>query len=153
MEPAKAGTELAAEHDGKGDLPAAGSTDPQPLSGTRLHRMRAAGAGMLQRLAADRPQLVLLGMSRRYGSTSGSPATATWLDALTALVSELREITGARVLVLGPVPDPHSVVPVCVSGELDEANAQHRRAPRRSTRTTYFSSMFMTKLRKIDILT
>ena len=79
---------------------------------------------VLQRLAADRPQLVLLGMSRRYGSDFGFTSySRPWLDALTALVSELRETTGARVLVLGPVPDPHSVVPVCVSGELGEANA------------------------------
>jgi hypothetical protein len=30
---------------------------------------------------------------------------------------------GAHVLVLGPIPDPHSVVPICLSGHLDDATA------------------------------
>ncbi len=79
---------------------------------------------VMQRLAAERPRLVLLGMSRRYGSDFGFAAySQTWLDSLTTLVADIRAATGARVLVLGPVPDPHSVVPVCVSGELGDANA------------------------------
>lgn len=31
--------------------------------------------------------------------------------------------TGADVLVLGPVPDPHSTVPTCLSAHLDDATA------------------------------
>ncbi len=42
---------------------------------------------------------------------------------------ELRE-TGAEVLVLGPIPDPQSVVPICLSAHLDDATAC---APSRST--------------------
>ena len=38
--------------------------------------------------------------------------------------------TGAHVLVLGPIPDPHSVVPICLSGHLDDATAC---SPPRST--------------------
>jgi hypothetical protein len=34
------------------------------------------------------------------------------------------------VLVLGPIPDPHSVVPICLSGHLDDASAC---SPPRST--------------------
>ncbi len=79
---------------------------------------------VMRQLAAERPKLVVLGMSRRYGTDFGFTAYGRpWLDALGDLVTELRESTGARVLVLGPVPDPHSVVPVCVSGNLDDALA------------------------------
>jgi SGNH domain (fused to AT3 domains) len=41
---------------------------------------------------------------------------------LTRLVRQLRE-TGSTVLVLGPVPDPQSLVPTCLSGHLDDATA------------------------------
>ena len=44
-------------------------------------------------------------------------------------MQQLRD-TGAKVLVLGPIPDPHSVVPICLSGHLDDATAC---LPRRST--------------------
>ncbi len=38
--------------------------------------------------------------------------------------------TGAQVLVLGPIPDPQSLVPDCLSGHLDDATAC---SPPRST--------------------
>jgi hypothetical protein len=38
------------------------------------------------------------------------------------MVTELRS-TGAPVLVLSPVPDPHTVVPTCLSAHLDDAAA------------------------------
>jgi hypothetical protein len=63
---------------------------------------------------------------QRYLPKSYSPA---WFDGLTRLVQQLRGI-GAQVLVLGPVPDPHKVVPICLSGHLDDAMAC---APPRST--------------------
>ena len=44
-------------------------------------------------------------------------------------MQELRG-TGAEVLVLGPIPDPQSVVPICLSGHLDDATAC---SPPRST--------------------
>jgi peptidoglycan/LPS O-acetylase OafA/YrhL len=75
---------------------------------------------ILDRLQSERPQLIVLSMSRRYGAdfgfTSYDPA---WLDGLTRLVARLRG-TGARVLVLGPIPDPHSTVPACLSDHLDD---------------------------------
>ena len=62
-------------------------------------------------------------MSRRYGADFGFTAfDAAWIKTLAALVSDLRA-TGARVLVLGPVPDPHTVVPVCLSAHLGDALA------------------------------
>jgi hypothetical protein len=69
----------------------------------------------------------VLGISRRYGSggtiaagfTSYDPA---WIASLTRLMQQLRG-TGARVLVLGPITDPQSVVPNCLSVHLDDATA------------------------------
>lgn len=78
---------------------------------------------IIERLQAERPQLIVLSMSRRYGGDFGftmyGPA---WLDSLTRVVAQLRA-TGAAVLVLGPVPDPHSTVPTCLSAHLDDATA------------------------------
>jgi hypothetical protein len=89
---------------------------------------------IIARLRAEHPQLVVVGMWRRYGADYGYPAGFTsddpaWIDSLTRLVQQLRDI-GAAVLVLGPIPDPHSVVPICLSGHLDDATAC---SPPRST--------------------
>jgi peptidoglycan/LPS O-acetylase OafA/YrhL len=76
---------------------------------------------IMSKLEKDPPKLVVLDISRRYGAdfgfTSYDPA---WIDGLGRLVSRLRA-TGAHVLVLGPVPDPHTTVPTCLSGHLDDA--------------------------------
>jgi hypothetical protein len=78
---------------------------------------------ILNRLQIERPRLIVLSMSRRYGAdfgfTSYDPA---WMDSLTRLVSRLRS-TGAAVLVLGPIPDPRTTVPTCLSGHLDDVDA------------------------------
>ncbi|MGO9929122.1 MAG: acyltransferase family protein [Mycobacterium sp.] len=78
---------------------------------------------IMGRLNAEHPLLVVLDMSRRYGAdfgfTSYDPA---WIDTLGRTVAQLRGF-GATVLVLGPVPDPHSSVPTCLSGHLDDAAA------------------------------
>ena len=68
-------------------------------------------------------ELIVLSMSRRYGAdfgfTSYDPA---WVAGLNRLVTRLRS-TGAAVLVLGPIPDPRTTVPTCLSGHLDDALA------------------------------
>jgi peptidoglycan/LPS O-acetylase OafA/YrhL len=78
---------------------------------------------ILARMQAEHPRLIVLSMSRRYGAdfgfTSYDPA---WIDTLGRTVAQLRS-TGASVLVLGPAPDPHSAVPACLSGHLDDATA------------------------------
>jgi peptidoglycan/LPS O-acetylase OafA/YrhL len=75
------------------------------------------------RLQAEHPRLIVVGSGRRYGAdfgfTSYGPA---WVDALGRMVAQLRR-TGATVLVLGPVPDPHSTVPTCLSAQLADASA------------------------------
>ncbi len=81
-------------------------------------------------LAAEQPRLVVLSMSRRYGADFGFTSyDPEWIETLAALVVDLRATTGARVLVIGPVPDPRTDVPVCLSGDLDDALAC---APQRS---------------------
>ena len=77
----------------------------------------------MTRLAKERPRLIVLDMARRYGADFGFTSyDQAWLDSLTRLVQRLRG-TGAGVLVLGPVPDPHSTVPTCVSAHMDDATA------------------------------
>lgn len=84
---------------------------------------------VLNRLETERPQLIIVDMSRRYGADFGFAAyDRAWLDGLTRLVSRLRT-AGAAVAVLGPVPDPLSTVPSCVSGHMDDVVAC---SPRRS---------------------
>ena len=78
-------------------------------------------------LVAEHPRLIVLGVMRRYGPryglwsgfTSYDPA---WIDSVTRLVQQLRG-TGAKVLVLGPIPDPLTSTPDCLSVHLDDANA------------------------------
>jgi len=78
---------------------------------------------VVARLQAERPRLIVLGMSRRYGGDFGFTMYGReWLDSLTRMVAQLRT-TGSNVLVLGPVPDPHGVVPTCLSAHLDDASA------------------------------
>ncbi|WP_246224584.1 acyltransferase family protein [Mycolicibacterium anyangense] len=81
---------------------------------------------ILARLRAERPALVVLSMWRGYGAdeswTGYTAFDPVWLDRLTRVVRELRD-NGSRVLVLGPVPDPHFVVPICLSGYLDDVAA------------------------------
>jgi peptidoglycan/LPS O-acetylase OafA/YrhL len=78
---------------------------------------------IMARLQAEHPRLVVLSMSRRYGAdfgfTSYDPA---WIDTLGRTVTQLRN-NGSTVLVLGPVADPRSSVPACLSGHLDDATA------------------------------
>ncbi len=78
---------------------------------------------IMDRLKAERPRLVVLDMSRRYGADFGFVSyDPAWIDTLGRTVAQLRSI-GATVLVLGPAPDPHGSVPTCLSGHLDDAIA------------------------------
>ena len=78
---------------------------------------------IMARMMAEHPRLVVLSMSRRYGAdfgfTSYDPA---WIETLNRTVAQLRSV-GSTVLVLGPVADPHSSVPTCLAGHLDDATA------------------------------
>ncbi len=76
---------------------------------------------IMARLAAERPRLVVVDMSRRYGADFGFVSyDPAWIDTLGRTVAQLRSI-GATVLVLGPAPDPRSTVPTCLSAHLADA--------------------------------
>jgi peptidoglycan/LPS O-acetylase OafA/YrhL len=78
---------------------------------------------ILDRLRSERPDLIVFSMSRRYSPDYGFTVySQEWLDSLTRLLGELRS-TGAAVLVLSPVPDPHSFVPTCLSEHVGSATA------------------------------
>ncbi|PRC41872.1 acyltransferase [Mycobacterium sp. ITM-2017-0098] len=83
-------------------------------------------AQVMERLRAERPQLIVVSAWRGYGideSLTGFTAyDAVWLESLTRLVRQLRD-TGAKVLMLGPVPNPQSPVPICLSGNLNDVAA------------------------------
>jgi peptidoglycan/LPS O-acetylase OafA/YrhL len=84
---------------------------------------------ILNRLQSERPRLIVVSMSRRYGADFGfTTYDAAWVDGLKRLVGRLGAM-GSAVLVLGPIPDPRSTVPTCLSGHLDDATAC---SPRRS---------------------
>ncbi|MGV0807445.1 acyltransferase family protein [Mycolicibacterium setense] len=94
-----------------------------PYLGREFTECKQWRADVLARIAKERPQLIVLDMVRRYGADFGFTSyDPTWLDGLTRLVTQLRG-TGARVLVLGPVPDPHTTVPACLSAHMDDATA------------------------------
>jgi hypothetical protein len=91
---------------------------------------------IMNRLSAEHPRLVVVSMWRGYGTGGGyewgsnfTSYDQAWLASLTRLVRQLRDI-GAKVLVLGPIPDPHLDVPICLSSHLDDVTAC---APTRST--------------------
>ncbi|MCB0933091.1 MAG: acyltransferase [Mycobacterium sp.] len=84
---------------------------------------------IMARLAAERPQLIVVESSRLYGADGTGawlPGFKTfnpaWISSLTPLMRQLRD-TGAQVLMLGPIPDPMESVPICLSAHLDDATA------------------------------
>jgi SGNH domain (fused to AT3 domains) len=97
------------------------------ITNPRLHRKYTEceqwRSQILDRLRAERPRLIVIGTRRHYTAEYGVTSyDSAWLAALPRLVSQLRD-TGAMVLVLGPIPDPLSDVPICLSGHLDDMAA------------------------------
>ncbi|WP_059021966.1 acyltransferase family protein [Mycobacterium sp. M26] len=83
--------------------------------------------GVIARLQAERPTLIVLSVMRRYGVRYGwgvgyTSYESAWVDSVARLVRQLRD-TGAQVLVLGPIPDPQSAVPDCLTLHLDDATS------------------------------
>lgn len=84
---------------------------------------------IIARLRAEHPKLIMVSVFRGYTAThsngflSGfSSYDDAWNDGLTRLVRQLRE-TGAKVLVLGPLPRLTGAVPACLAEHLDDATA------------------------------
>ena len=102
-----------------------------PITSPQLHREYTEceqwRGQVIERFRTERPRLVVVNMWRQYGPGSGyapdfTSYSPSWIESLTRLVRQLRD-TGAQVLVLGPIPDPQSVPPICLSGHLDDASA------------------------------
>ena len=94
-----------------------------PYLGRKFTECEQWRRDIMARLEKERPGLIVLDMSRRYGADFGFTSyDQAWLESLTRLVQQLRS-TGASVLVLSQVPDPHSTVPTCVSAHMDDASA------------------------------
>jgi SGNH domain (fused to AT3 domains) len=94
-----------------------------PFLGRRYDECGQWRDQIMPRLQSEHPKLIVLGMSRRYGADFGFTSyDRAWLDGLTHTVAQLRA-SGARVLVLGPIADPHTTVPACLSDHLDDAAA------------------------------
>jgi hypothetical protein len=98
-----------------------------PITNPRLHREYTEceqwRSHILNRLRAERPRLIVIGTRRHYTAEYGVTSyDSAWLAAIPRLVAQLRD-TGAKVLVLGPIPDPLSNVPICLSGHLDDMTA------------------------------
>ncbi|OBH79296.1 acyltransferase [Mycobacterium scrofulaceum] len=77
---------------------------------------------IVARLRDERPRLVVVSMLRHDSGSGSPPYGPGWIDSVTRMVQELRG-TGAAVLVLGPTPDLHSMVPDCLSLHLEDAAA------------------------------
>jgi len=98
-----------------------------PIAGRRYSECETWRTQILERLRTERPQLVAVSMRRTYGARYGLDVGFTsyepaWISSLTRLAQQLRAM-GTQVLLLGPVPDPASPVPVCLSSHLDDATA------------------------------
>ncbi|MGV1006713.1 MAG: acyltransferase family protein [Candidatus Nanopelagicales bacterium] len=87
-------------------------------------------SGIMARLRADPPQLVVVAALRGYSSQGigiwdkpgFEPFNPGWIDGLAHLVHELRSY-GSKVLVLGPEPKLTTVAPNCLSAHLENALA------------------------------
>jgi hypothetical protein len=85
---------------------------------------------IISRLSAEHPRLVMVSVFRGYTSTNSNGFLSgftsydpAWINGLTRLVRQLRETTGAKVLVLGPLPHLNAAVPGCLSEHLEDATA------------------------------
>ncbi|GAB3022977.1 acyltransferase [Mycobacterium bourgelatii] len=95
-----------------------------------VNRCEQWRANIMARLHAERPQLIVLDMFRGYVAnarggwrTSFTSYDTAWLDSLTRLVRQLRDL-GSKVLVLGPVPNlNNTLVPQCLLRNIDDATA------------------------------
>ena len=97
-----------------------------PYLGRKFTECEQWRGSVMARLFKEKPQVIVLDMSRRYGADFGFTSyDQAWLDRLTLVVKTLRR-TGAKVLVASQVPDPHGDgADVCVGtyGQRDRMRA------------------------------
>jgi hypothetical protein len=94
-----------------------------PVLGRPFRECDRWRAGVLARIRAERPAVVVLGAARHYSDLYHFQVYGpAWLSGLAAMVSRVRA-TGAQVIVLGPTPKPTVDVPDCLSQHLGDAVA------------------------------
>jgi hypothetical protein len=78
---------------------------------------------VLARIASERPALVVVMTARHYGGEFKFEVySRMWLEGLSQTVAQLRA-TGARVVVLGPVPKAPGDIPDCLAEHLNRVSA------------------------------
>ncbi len=115
--------------------PIAGSALGGPLQRHSLRRsVRTASkwrAGIMDRLRAERPALVVVSSARGYGNDglgiwgqAGFDHFDTgWVGGLGRFTAEMRAL-GSQVLVVGPTPGSAGLVPVCLSAHVDNPRSE-----------------------------
>ena len=106
------------------DLPSAKHFDGVAEGFSRCAHWRA---GIMERLRAERPALVVVSSARGYGNEGlgiwGQPEfnhfDDGWIGGLGRFTAQMRAL-GSQVLVLGPTPGSSGLVPVCLSGHMDD---------------------------------
>ena len=92
-----------------------------PVLGRRYTECDAWRTRVINRIRAERPALVVLGVARHYSTAYGfSVYSSQWLQGLAGMVTTLGQV-GSQVLVLGPIPKPPASVPACLSAHLHGA--------------------------------
>jgi hypothetical protein len=89
-----------------------------PLAHRRYTECDQWRAEIIARLQAEHPKLIVYS-GKRGSKGKWNPA---WIDSMTHFVPQLRG-TGAKVLVLGPIPDPQLTPSKCLANHLDDATA------------------------------
>lgn len=89
---------------------------PTVVSGRKYTECDEWRAQILARLQAEHPRLIVYSVRRGYRN----PTDPAWIDSMTRFVRQLRS-TGAKVLVLGPIPSTHISPPECLAQHLDNA--------------------------------
>jgi peptidoglycan/LPS O-acetylase OafA/YrhL len=100
------------------------------LMAEEVQRCAQWRSGIMDRLRAEPPQLVVVTAVRSYGADGAAvwgkagfdPFNSAWIDGLGHLVRELRS-NGSQVLVLGPEPKLTAVATNCLSAHLEDAKA------------------------------
>lgn len=77
----------------------------------------------LDAIRADHPSLVIMAIAPKYDPAYHVVQDGPqWLQGLSTMITDIRQ-TGARVVLLGPVPAPPADVPTCLSEHLDNVSA------------------------------
>jgi hypothetical protein len=116
------------------DLPSAKHFDSVAEGFSRCAHWRA---GIMDRLRAERPALVVVSSARGYGNEGlgiwGQPEfnhfDDGWIGGLGRFTAQMRAL-GSQVLVLGPTPGASGLVPVCLSGHMNDPLACSFPVPR-----------------------